>query len=412
MPGASCSTAAIVVSAGLLVCVGACGGERGAGASTVSEHDSAGIRIVENHADTAALRAGWAIGPAPTLTIGGPDAPEALQLYQVAGARRLADGRIAVLNGGSAQLRIHGADGALLAVHGRKGEGPGEFTQPHLAGLIGDSLIVFDAGLRRATIMRPDSGYVRSYDVGTEGGGFPIARGVMNDGGLAIGGGMYFSSDQGFPNGLVRANSRYLIMKPDGTLRGDLGELPAAEMWAQRTGNSFSASAVPFGRVTGYTPAGDRVWTGTGDGWELRAWTGEGELERIVRFDRAQIPLTTALKNAAAEEQVADAANENEARATRVRLASIPTPSHVPPYELFLADAAGNAWIGEYLLPGETTRTWTIIDPAGRAIGRLTTPPRTLPLDIGSDWLLALTRDDLDLERVTLWTLQRPAPRP
>ena len=86
----------------------------------------------------------------------------------------------------------------------------------------------------------------------------------------------------------------------------------------------------------------------------------------------------------------------------------VPAAETIPPYELFRADALGNLWIGEYLLPGETQRTWTIIGSDGKAIGRLTTPPRTLPLEIGPDYLLGLTRDELDVETLTLWPLTRP----
>jgi hypothetical protein len=83
-------------------------------------------------------------------------------------------------------------------------------------------------------------------------------------------------------------------------------------------------------------------------------------------------------------------------------------PDYVPPWELFTADALDHVWIGEFLLPGENARTWTIIDRDGRAVGRVTTPLRTLPLDIGEDYVLGVTRDDLEVESITLWRLGRP----
>ena len=393
----------------LILAMAACTNER-TESSPFVETDSAGIRIVENRADTATLRAGWALAAEPTLTIGGAGAPDAEQLYQVSGALRLPDGRIAIANGGAAQIRIHAADGTLLATWGRKGEGPGEYTQPTLAGRMnGDSLVVFDASQRRASVLTADSGYIRSYAVGTEGGGWPIAKGTLPDGSIAIGGGMYFSSADGFPNGLIRAPSKYVIIAPDGTTRLDLGDYPAAEMFARADGNRFSASVVPFGRLTGYAVTPDRIWIGTGDAWSLNAFTLDGRLERVVRFDRARRPVTAGMKQAAIDEKVADASNENEAREIRANMAEMPIPEYLPPWELFIADAAGDIWIGEVLAPGEQARTWTIIDPLGRVIGRLTTPPRTLPLDIGADYILALTSDALDVERLTLWSLQRPS---
>ncbi len=93
----------------------ACGEDRQS--STTVVRDSAGIAIVENQIDTAAARAGWAIDP----------------------GRRLADGRIVMADGGAAEIRVYGADGALVVAHGGKGEGPGE---DYVLGLTRDELDV------------------------------------------------------------------------------------------------------------------------------------------------------------------------------------------------------------------------------------------------------------------------------
>lgn len=386
----------------------ACGG--GAGRPAVVERDSAGIAIVENSADTAALREGWSIDPEPLVTIGGLRSDASQQLFQISGGLRLSDGRIAIANGGSSDIRIYGTDGALLAVYGRQGEGPGEFTSPQLAGVIGDdSLIVFDSQLRRISILDADTGYVRSVLVGDEGGGFPLARGALGDGDLLLGGGMYFSSANGFPSGLTRPPSRYLVVSLDGEAVGDFGEIPAAEMFAKVSSTGFSARLVPFGKITAIAATSDRIWLGTGESWEIRAFRPDASLARIVRFDRSPRAVTADMVSAFVDEQVADARDENEARTLRTFYAEMPTPETVPPYELFARDELDNLWIGEYLLPDQQSRTWTLADSAGNAIGRITTPPRTVPLDIGPDWLLGVTRDEFDVESVTLWRLHRPS---
>jgi hypothetical protein len=35
-------------------------------------------------------------------------------------------------------------------------------------------------------------------------------------------------------------------------------------------------------------------------------------------------------------------------------------------------------------------------------------PLKTFPLDIGPDWILGVTRDELDVESLTVWGLERP----
>ena len=406
---ASCRGMMKTPSIGIVLLLSACAYEDSRPPIAVTERDSAGVAIVENQIDTAAARAGWAIDPAPTLTIGGLDAPEAEQLFRVSGGRRLADGRIVLADGGAAEIRVYGADGALVVAHGGKGEGPGEFQEPKLACVLGgDSLVVYDSRLRRVSLVHAVSGFVRSYPVGTEGGGFPVAIGITGEGGLAVGGGMFFSSESGFPTGAVRPNSRYVILTPDGSVRGDLGDVPAAEMFARTSGNAFSASGLPFGRVTAAAIGPDRLWLGTGDAWEIGAYTLDATLTRIVRFDRPQPPVTDALRDANLAERLEDVEDDDEAREIRSLFRDMPSPEKVPPYQTMVVDALGFLWIGEYMLPGERARTYTIVDADGRAVGRVTMPVRTAPLDIGRDYLLGLTRDELDVEQLTVWRLRRP----
>ena len=395
---------------GLWAVVAAAACDRGEVVREPVVRDSAGIAIVENWIDTVGARAGWVVGGTPTLTIGGLDAPESEQLFRVSGGRRLMDGRIVIADGGAADVRVFGANGTLLRTHGRKGDGPGEFQSPKLAGVRGgDTLVIYDGDLRRVSLVHADSGFARSYRVGTEGGGYPVAIGLTGEGGLAIGGGMFFSSASGFPTGAVRPNSQYVILTPGGAVQGDLGEVPAAEMFARTSENSFSASALPFGRVTAAAAGSDELWLGTGDAWEISAYRLDATLKRIVRFHRPLTRVTEAMRDADLAERLEGADSDNEARDIRNSDRDMPLRTHAPPYQTMIVDALEHVWIGEYLLPGETARTYTIVDPDGRAAGRVTLPTRTQPLDIGSDYLLGLTRDDFDVERLTLWTLRRPS---
>jgi hypothetical protein len=235
-----------------------------------------------------------------------------------------------------------------------------------------------------------------------------VAIGVTANGGLAMGGGMFFSSESGFQAGAQRANSRYVILAPDGSVRGDLGDVPAAEMFGRLLDGGFSISRLPFGRVTVAASAPDRLWLGNGDSWEIRAYTLDASLTRIVRFGREQKRVTQTLRDAYLAERLEDAEDEEDARLIRTQFGEMPSPERVPPYQTFIVDALENLWIGEYVLPGEETRTYTIVDSDGRATGRITFPSRTLPLDIGADYVLGATLDELDVQRLALWRLDRP----
>lgn len=95
----------------------------------------------------------WTLG-APGVEIGTVEGEPAYLLHQVVDAIRLADGRIAVLNAGSHEVRLYGADGTHLRSIGREGDGPGEFRRPaRLRHRGGDTVAVVDEGLRRTTAL-------------------------------------------------------------------------------------------------------------------------------------------------------------------------------------------------------------------------------------------------------------------
>ena len=87
--------------------------------------DSTGITIVESRRPAPDSRLGWEVGTEPQVAIGVAMGEADYQLYEVGDATRLADGRIAVANGGSNQLLVFDAGGNYLAAWAGQGDGPG-----------------------------------------------------------------------------------------------------------------------------------------------------------------------------------------------------------------------------------------------------------------------------------------------
>jgi hypothetical protein len=372
-----------------------------------TETDSAGVLVIENRFD-AIPRGAWAVGPTPTLSIGGLDAGEEQQLFQVDGATRLPDGRLAVASSGTYDVRVFDSEGALLARYGAEGDGPDEFRGAALVGRYGtDTLVVFDATLSRVSLIHPVDGFVGSAPVEWSGKGFPVGRGLLGDGSILIGGGMSFSSSEGFPTGVIRPLSTYGWIGRDGTQGHVLGDYPAAEMFARANEQGFMARGLPFARVTSAAAAPGGVWLGTAESWEISFHGTDGRLRRLVRTDRARRPVTEADRRAHVEAEVADATTENEARQIRGLLEEMPGADVFPPYRSFLVDALGYLWVEDYLGANEDVPRWTVFDARGRAVARLETPGRTRVLEIGADYLLGRTLDELDVESLTLWDLTR-----
>ena len=73
-----------------------------------------------------------------------------------------------------------------------------------------------------------------------------------------------------------------------------------------------------------------------------------------------------------------------------------------------LVDAEGNVWTRHFSI-GDRQSEWTIFDPTGRWLGVLALPPGLNVKEIGSDYVLGVVVDDLDVEYVRLYALAKPS---
>jgi hypothetical protein len=378
--------------------------------------DSAGITIVENSGEVGPDNGGWAVGSEPSMSIGTFQGDSLYQLFQVEGARRLTDGRIALANSGSGEVRIFNGEGRFMASHGRKGEGPGEFERPALVGVLeGDTLVVVDNQLRRISLIHPEEGFLESVRISDElgGGGFP--RGMFIDRTLVLGGGFYFSSDGGMElsSGFSRRETSYLSAGLDGELATDFGAFPGSEFFMQvrsQGGGAITMAArlIPFGKFAMQAVGPDRFFYGSGDSWEVQVYNTEGQLQRLIRMARNPVPVRDTDLEAMIEEEIAESGDPSQAPEIRAGYEEMPVPEFLPAFAGLHADALGFLWVEAYRMPGDDGPVFEILDPGGSLVGRATLPPGSDILEIGLDYILLLQRDELEVEYVRLFDLSRP----
>lgn len=392
--------------------VAACGGGKDAAPlPTATVRDSAGVRIVENRWSDAPAP-GWRVSRGPSFRVGGMGGDPNHEFTSVAGGAVLSDGRVAVMDGALAELRIYSPAGEHIRTLGRKGSGPEEFQSPTLAGrLPGDTLVVFDSERRWLALVHPDGGFGRSFILGEEAGSFVSALGLLGSEALAFGGGMFFSSEEGFPQGLTRTNSTYGTVALDGSAGMTLGEIPAAEMWAESKEGSFRALLIPFGKVTAAAAGPERFYLGTNEAWDIRVFDPRGALVARIRTDRVPASVTGTLRDAFMEERLSEADDEASRTAIRAEFRDIPFPRTVPHYGFIRVDALGHLWVRDPSLPGESIPRYAVFAPGGQLLGTLALPDRAFPLEIGADYVLGRVTDEMDVESVALYPLQRPEVR-
>ena len=152
------------------------------------------------------------------------------------------------------------------------------------------------------------------------------------------------------------------------------------------------------------------------DRYEIRAFRADGTLDRIVRMEHPRRPPTPAEVEAHIEEQVAivplgwsQSAIEEYQAEVRRGFESVPVAEHFPAFESIMTDALDNLWVREYEYPGEERPAplWTVFDPEGIVLGFVETPRGLRIYEIGEDYILGHTRDDLDVETIQVWPLDR-----
>ena len=93
----------------------------------------------------------------------------------------------------------------------------------------------------------------------------------------------------------------------------------------------------------------------------------------------------------------------------RQRYRAAPVVENFPAFASVMSDALDHLWVEEYEVPGEERPgvLWTVFDPEGKVLGFVETPEGLEILEIGEDNILGHYRDELGVEYVQVWPLER-----
>jgi hypothetical protein len=331
---------------------------------------------------------------------GNPD----YQFQRIWEARRLSDGRFITADDMAKELRIFDSSGRHLKTIGGDGEGPGEFRAVWLVGVYrGDSIYAYDYALMRASIFTPDAVFARSVEN-------PIPG--SHDLSWAFDDGRFLFTKSvadrpQFPPGLHWITAPAVETSPDGAEVDTLAVLPIRQVLMGSTGRQ-EAYHMMAEAMRG--PWGHGFFWATSDKDEVRFYNRAGELERIVRRGRERQAVTEELKEQyksgwldyMAKEQGEDAASE-----FAPMLDAAVFPEEVPYFGSVLTDPTGYLWVQDYSTPFFLNRTWSVFDPSGQWLGEVQMPEGLRVTDIGEDYVLGITMDDLGVQYIHLYGLDR-----
>jgi hypothetical protein len=383
----------------LTVVLCACG-DPGVTTGGVVVTDSAGVEVVMSDAPAWAPGDAWRVGGAEVVIGGGE-----VDLFDVAGAVRRPDGHFVVADGGTSRVLFFDADGTLETAVGGEGDGPGEFRIIQTLGLgEADTVWVYDFSHRRLSVYDANGALSRTLSpepslnaaalAGWSGQGF-VATQLWGDG------------DGGaLSPGLTRDPVAFVSYDAGGMLEDTIGMFPGREVLLRPEGQRMTMGVAPFARGVSYDVVGDRLVVGDQIAHELRAYQLDGRLSGILRWAGASLDITEAEVDEWKDQQVESAASADRP-SVRAYLADAPVPGQRPAYGPILMGEAGDLWVGSYAHPSQLPSRWDVIDSSGAWLGAVPMPVGFRPMQVGEDWILGLSRDEFDVERVELRSLIR-----
>ena len=382
------------------------------------------VNETPNWRDTAEL--------VPEVTIGVFDGPEEYIFGNVVSVAMGPDGTIYVMDRQVPALRVYNSDGTYRTTFGRGGEGPGEYEQPDGGmNVLSDGRVVLrDPGNARMQVFSPEGEDLDTWRI--RGGFFTSRRMVVDahDRSHALILLDPEASVSDWKTGLVQIN-------PDGTM-GDTLVIPDTP-WEEPTieatrddgeGNtSMSVNTVPFGPQENavLSPEGYFIHGINLDYTITLLRTEEAPLQIKKAYE--PVPVASGEKN------------EEEARAIRNMRGTDPTwrwngapiPDVKPPYDRFYAGDDGTIWVRVHTpgirvedpaydpadpesIPDEWREPvlYDVFESDGTYLGAARGPQgisRYSQPIFTRDWVLAIVRDELDVQRIVRYRVELPGDR-
>lgn len=375
--------------------------------------DSAGVQVVENAAPALRAREDWVVAPEPVLEIGALEGPEEYTFDRIGQVLRLSGEGIVVPDLRTNELRFFGGDGVFHRTVGGTGDGPGEFRSVRVWPGAADTLWVDDPRLGRVTMLDPEGGFVKSVRIQAESGmGFPTAFASSSDGGFWV-----TSATGGFGAGADGLLDEFEIFfsayDASGNFERVIADFLGPHQWAHTSGGMTSADNLPFS--VGWTVhAGtlDRIFVGSGLDPEVEVWSREGELIRLIHWKDTPREVSASDIDRFKDDLLARYEGSDREEFWNGWLRDVPFPEVMPTFDKLIVDRTGHLWARKYQPSWEDPQVWYTFTPDGRWLGDVTVPPTLAITDIGEEYILGIWRNEMEVEYVRMYSLNRAAHSP
>lgn len=88
---------------------------------------------------------------------------------------------------------------------------------------------------------------------------------------------------------------------------------------------------------------------------------------------------------------------------------AIPVPDSLAGLVFLKVTAQGRIWASDVRPPADSALSWTVYDLEGGPVAEVATPPRFTPFEIGPDYVVGRSTDDMDVNYIRVYGLEKPA---
>ncbi|HKS05853.1 MAG TPA: hypothetical protein VJR92_06035 [Gemmatimonadaceae bacterium] len=347
----------------------------------------------------------WVLSTQPILSIGENAATPEYEFNRIEHLRRLSNGRILVTMG--PDIRYFDAAGIYAGKAGGLGQGPGEFRYIRdLYVLPGDTLLALN--IRHKVWLTGAGGFIRQdvivLDALMKDGWFSEGAQLLPNGNLLTQQYREETEQEMRDAGLRRPVIRYTVLRmPSGTIAPMFTSGGLRQM---RAGN-----VQPFSPHPQHAIGSEFIFLGDNDTTFASTYTLDGV--RIATFPVADAAIAVTARDLDEYRQrQLDAIGNDQERKTRFLTGwdAILKPKRFPYWGSAIIDRTGAVWVSGPATYKQQPVVWRVFDRRGRALARVTLPPGFGPKEIGADYILGVARDDLGVETIRMYRLNRTPP--
>ena len=366
--------------------------------------DSSSAQIVTS--TPASSEATCTFSEEPVLVIGDNEEDDNQWFSSIRGMGRLSDGSVVAVDYASAEVRIFDASGRHLRSMGRRGEGPGEFTNPFILWVTaGDTLWVGNYRPWSYTVFTAQGQFVRRIRLEPVYPNSTDAGGVLENGYTVNAMETLTTRDPDFgvPDTMIVE-----IHDPDGKFVRNLARIPSRVYGQVSESPEFFWLSKLFDARAVVDALGSTIALAHGSKPEVQVLDDEFNLRMIIRWSEPNSEVTRADVRAYREDyrnriDPSDWDESDDASISPER----PVADVFPAIASIRIGRDGRIWVRQYDRPRED-RGWLAFGAEGEFLCHMNQLPGAV-WEFGADYVLLLHRSELGVQTVRMHSLTSPS---